>query len=197
MSTKASHSTEISSVSVFGIIQPKNSNSTGCGMEGESRLPKLRRRPEPLQENVLVDLRDHYTEHNSPANAEFWKNRIIVHTLCAPQRIVRSVTFMPKNLSIPSILFVQKGDENLHGFVAPYLSDEQKVEWGALSSFSELHRINDRESLLETIKGLDGVVYEHLLIILQYFLEDATSQGLGVTYMSRTGDYVTCGWYKA
>ena len=96
------------------------------------------------------------------------------------------------------MLFIQKQDDEsgVIGFVNPYLTENQQIEWNAVSRFSACCVIRDEMSLLHSIRDLQGPVHEEIAISLRYFLQDKTTTGLGITY-SFAGLPITRGWVKA
>ena len=126
-------------------------------------------------------------------NPDFWKQRILLHAACLHP--IYSVTFIPKDLSRRTILFVQKGEGELRGFVAPYLSEKQQEKWGAVPP-SDTHQIQNNEELQQSIKGLNAHIYGDIQTCLEYFLKDHTSTAMGITFLEFSGKYVTRLWVK-
>ena len=120
-------------------------------------------------------LRDNYLTFNSEDCPNFWIERIVVQIGCCPY--IRSATFIPKDLSVFTTLVVRKGKT-------------------ALPPFQRYFNVDTLESMIETLKGLDGVIYGEIRTCLEYFYQDNSLTSIGLTYKDATGEFVTCGWFK-
>ena len=172
---------------VSGTIRPQGTIPMSCGMESSAPPPSLRFLTKTTDKNVLEELQPKELPY-------FWKQRLIVYASTS-ERIL-SVSFLPKDLTQPSLLFLQKGEGDPVGFVAPYLSSDDRTKWKATSQFCSCDLISDERSIQKTIEGFDEELQKELQTCLEYFLQDTTSAVLGLTYKDDAGQLTTHGWYK-
>lgn len=100
-----------------------------------------------------------------------------------------SVTFFPKELSKPSVLFVQKEAGKVRGFLAPYLFKSAEV----LSTFHVIRADSEEKISLQGASAYDCAALE---TCLNLFRQDVTSMAMCLTFMDHTATFVTCGWIK-
>ncbi len=177
---------------IEGAIQPQGSR---CSLETRAYLPQLESKDHTVDIKVLRSTQARFGLEEADTTT-YWKEKLLTQVSTAPY--VLSASFYPTTLSKVSVLFIQKVDriQVTTGFVAPYLSEKERVKWGAIPCSQVRYVIQDEASVLLTIKGLDAVIYGDILACLQSFLSDATTSTLSLTFLEPTGMYVTRTWIK-
>ncbi len=146
---------------------------------------------EEWEKENLLKVRDNYETCFEKRDPLFWKTRCITQMLTSPD--ILSISFLPTSNGELEVVFIQKGQfaDPRIGFVAPYLSEKEQKTWKA-SFAAQCDRIQDENSMRQSIGKLDKAVMEDTQNILRYFLKDARLKGISLTFQDR----VTYAWVK-
>jgi len=191
---------EINNLSFYyieGCIYPR-SQSMSCGLEAPADPPYLESNPNSMPMDVLKTSLDEYEKHIEwpVTHPVYWKPKLIFQVLNASSIVSMSV--IPLNYTEKTILFVQKGirEEGTIGFFAPYLSEQQQEEWNAKPELPHLRKIQNEETIDQSLIGLDEKVFQDIKACLKYFLLDRCTHAIVLTYQNPAGEFCSLGWQK-